>query len=271
MAIGNPSDVIKEGDWTPMQQMLAITVLPPWYQTWWFILSVVFVVVALIVYFSWLIIQRRNNRMKWKMKEHEQQIYEDKVRFLINVSHELRTPLTLINAPLKRTLKQLSTNDTLYPVINAVYRQSNRMKDLLNMVLDLRRMEVEDTELNLALYSINDWIKEQAEGFLIEAEAKGMAVCFELDPELHEVGFDKDKCSIVLANLIMNAIKYSSPNSEIIIQTKLLSQDNRVRISVIDEGCGLHHLDTNKLFTRFYQGNHKAGGSGIGQIGRAHV
>ena len=46
-------------------------------------------------------LRRKENRMKLAMKEHEQQAYEEKIRFLININHELRTPLTLIHAPLK--------------------------------------------------------------------------------------------------------------------------------------------------------------------------
>ena len=48
------------------------------------------------------------------MKEHEQQVYEEKVRFLININHELRTPLTLIHAPLKQLLESLPPNDSKY-------------------------------------------------------------------------------------------------------------------------------------------------------------
>ena len=41
-------------------------------------------------------LKRKEDKLKWAMKEHEQQVYEEKVRFLINICHELRTPLTLI-------------------------------------------------------------------------------------------------------------------------------------------------------------------------------
>ena len=72
------------------------------------------------------------------MKEHEKQMYEEKVRFLINISHELRTPLTLIHAPLNRILKTLSPTDSNFVPLKSIYRQSQRMRDLLIMVLDLR-------------------------------------------------------------------------------------------------------------------------------------
>ena len=90
------------------------------------------------------------------MKEHEQQVYEEKVRFLINISHELRTPLTLIHAPLSRILKSLSTEDTQYLPIKAIYRQSQRMKNLINMVLDVRKMEVGESKFRYnRMFSIN--------------------------------------------------------------------------------------------------------------------
>ena len=79
------------------------------------------------------------------MKEHEQQVYEEKVRFLININHELRTPLTLIHAPLKQLLESLTSDDCKYETIQNICKQSDRMKKLLNMVLDVRKMEVKQS------------------------------------------------------------------------------------------------------------------------------
>ena len=115
----------------PVRKYLELTILPPWYRTWWFILCcAVFIAAAIIEAFrrAW---KRKEEKLKWAMKEHEQQVYEEKVRFLINISHELRTPLTLIYAPLNRMLKSLSTEDTQYLPIKAIYRQAQRMKNLL--------------------------------------------------------------------------------------------------------------------------------------------
>ena len=91
------------------------------------------------------------------MKEHEKQMYEEKVRFLINISHELRTPLTLIHAPLNRILKTLSPTDSNFVPLKSIYRQSQRMRDLLNMVLDLRKMEVGVSKLQIYPQRLNDW------------------------------------------------------------------------------------------------------------------
>ena len=77
------------------------------------------------------------------------------------------------------------------------------------------------------------------------------------------VCFDKHKCEIVLTNLLINALKHSPENSEIIIRTEFLSAQF-VRISVVDRGCGLKQVDPQKLFTRFYQGRGEHTGKGIG-------
>ena len=129
----------KDGSWIPNQEVLELTILPPWYRTWWFILSCAVFVVAVIIETFRRTLKRKEEKLKWAMKEHEQQVYEEKVRFLINISHELRTPLTLIHAPLSRILKSLSSEDHQYLPLKAIYRQSQRMKNLINMVLDVRK------------------------------------------------------------------------------------------------------------------------------------
>ena len=76
------------------------------------------------------------------MREHEKKIYEEKIRFLINISHELRTPLTLIYASLKRILNKEVKQDELPEYLQGAFKQANQMKDIINIVLDARKMEV---------------------------------------------------------------------------------------------------------------------------------
>lgn len=254
----------QNGGWTPLQQVLTLTVLPPWYKSWWFILLCVLLVSGSIIACFIITLRRKENKLKWAMKEHEQQVYEEKVRFLINISHELRTPLTLIHAPLSRILKSLSRADTNYLPLKSIHRQSQRMKDLLNMVLDVRKMEVGESKLQLHPYSLNDWIRETSQDFVCEGETHYIRFNYQLDEQIGLISFDKDKCEIILSNLLINALKHSPEDSEIIIISKLYPEENKVRISVTDQGCGLAQVDTQKLFTRFYQGNNEQSGSGIG-------
>ena len=254
----------KDGSWIPSQQILELTVLPPWYRTWWFTLGCALLVTGMIVETFRRTLKRKEDKLKWAMKEHEQQVYEEKVRFLINISHELRTPLTLIHAPLSRILKSLSPADTQYLPLKAIYRQSQRMKNLINMVLDVRKMEVGESKLLIQPHPLNEWIEHVSQDFVSEGEAKNIQIHYRLDPRIKIVSFDKDKCEIILSNLLINALKHSPQDTEITITSELLPEEKRVRISITDQGCGLQQVDTQKLFTRFYQGMGEQSGTGIG-------
>lgn len=254
----------RDGSWIPDRQLLELTVLPPWWQTWWFVGGCVLLACAVVIgAFCWML-RRKEQKLRWTMKEHEQQVYEEKVRFLINVSHELRTPLTLIYAPLRRMLKSLSPDSELYLPLKAIYRQSQRMKALINMVLDLRKMEVGEGKLHICSYPLNEWIGQVAQDFAGEGEAEQVHLSCRLDPQVGMVGFDKEKCEIVLSNLLVNALKHSPQNSTITVSSELLPGGGAVQVSVSDQGCGLQQVNMEKLFTRFYQGNGEQSGTGIG-------
>lgn len=254
----------KEGKWSPYTQLLTLHVLPPWYATWWFVLGSAFSVTLFILLFLFRTVRHKEEKMRWAIKEHEQQVYEDKVRFLINVSHELRTPLTLIYAPLKRLLQQMKGDEPHFQPLQAIYRQSQRMKELINTVLDLRKMEVGESHLILQPHPLNQWVTKVAQDFVGEATANHIQIHYHLDPHIGEVSFDKEKGEIVLTNLLMNALKHSPQESVITLHTELLADKRWVRIAVSDQGKGLQHIDSNRLFTRFYQGDGETHGTGIG-------
>ena len=241
----------KDGSWIPSQQILELTVLPPWYRTWWFTLGCALLVTGMIVETFRRTLKRKEDKLKWAMKEHEQQVYEEKVRFLINISHELRTPLTLIHAPLSRILKSLSPADTQYLPLKAIYRQSQRMKNLINMVLDVRKMEVGESKLLIQPHPLNEWIEHVSQDFVSEGEAKNIQIHYRLDPRIEIVSFDKDKCEIILSNLLINALKHSPQDTEITITSELLPEERRVRISITDQGCGLQQVDTQNSSPAF--------------------
>ena len=128
------------------------------------------------------------------------------------------------------------------------------MKNLINMVLDVRKMEVGESKMQIQPHPLNKWIEDVSQDFISEGEAKNVRIRYELDPRIETVSFDKDKCETILSNLLINALKHSPENTEITITSELLSEESRIRISIIDQGNGLQQVDTRKLFTRFYQG-----------------
>lgn len=254
----------RSGSWTNDYQVLELTVLPPWYKSGWFTTCYIILILAIITSIIYSLLRRNENRLKWAMKEHEQQVYEEKVRFLININHELRTPLTLIHAPLKQLLESLTPNDNKYSTIQSICKQSGRMKKLLNMVLDVRKMEVGQSTLDVEEVELNDWIKQLITDFELEAGERGISIHYQPNEEVTRLCFDKEKCTTILTNLLINAIKYSPDNGQITLSASLADDESRIRISVSDQGNGLKEVDINSLFTRFYQGNNSRPGTGIG-------
>ena len=254
----------RNGDWTADYDILTLTVLPPWYKSGWFILScTLFIFISVILTFI-LILRNKETKLKWAMKEHEQQVYEEKVRFLINISHELRTPLTLIHAPLKQLMDKLTADNENYPLIQSICKQSERMKNILNTVLNVRKMEVGQSTLHVQSIQLDEWAEQLISDFKPEASVRGITLVYQPEPEIQTLCFDKEKCTTILTNLLINALKYTPDESTISISTRLSEDKTRVRISISDQGPGLKDVDTNNLFVRFYQGNNSRPGTGIG-------
>ena len=254
---------MRSGEWTPYVTLLTIDYPPVWYKSLWFFLICLTVLLMLPVIVAGVAYRRKKNMFKLQLKEKEKEIYRQKVSFLININHELRTPLTLISGPLKLMIQQMVPSSTHYNALLKVYRQSMRMKSLLDMVLDLRKMEVGEKPLKIAACNVNDWVNHIVSDFNTEGSTSGVYVEAEQAPEVGMVNMDVEKCEIVLTNLLVNAIKHSNPEDKIVVQTSL-TDDDMFQVSVVDQGVGLKEVNIHKLFSRFYQSADEKYGTGIG-------
>ncbi len=253
---------IRDGGWTEDYPVLTLHVRPLWYNSAWFRLASSLLVVVIVVYVFWRMEQRKNHRLQRAIYEHKQQVNEEKVRFLVNVSHELRTPLTLIHSPLKQLAKDIAPGHAGYSLLQGICRQTDVMKDILNTVLSVSRMEVATSTLRAEPVSLDEWIGQLVDDFRPEAASRGIRIAHHPDASAKTLCFDKGKCTTVLTNLLANALKYTADCSTITVSVRLVAE--AVRISVSDEGPGLKDIDPKHLFTRFYQGNNSRPGTGIG-------
>ena len=255
----------KSGIWSQPKKILTLHITPPWYKSNLFIFSIILLILGIITATVYIILKKKENRLKWEMKEHEQAMNEEKIQFLVNISHELRTPLTLIYAPLKRlidTSHENLTPEVIHGQLNTIYKQSRKMKNLINMVLDLNRIKTEQKSLQKQPHPLNKWIVSVSEDFNTELKEKSIQLIYQLDTQIESIWFDEWKCQTIFSNILMNALKFSEPETQITISTQLI--DNYVRVAVADQGIGLQNVDPKKLFNRFYQGEHNKSGSGIG-------
>ena len=255
----------KSGIWSQPKKILTLHITPPWYKSNLFIVSAILLIIGIITATVYTILKKKENRLKWEMKEHEQAMNEEKIQFLVNISHELRTPLTLIYAPLKRLIDTSHENlnpEVIHGQLNTIYKQSRKMKNLINMVLDLNRIKTEQKSLQKQPHPLNKWIVSVSEDFKTELEEKSIQLIYQLDTQIESIWFDEWKCQTIFSNILMNALKFCEPETQITVSTQLMG--NYVRVAVADQGIGLQNVDPRKLFNRFYQGKHNKSGSGIG-------
>lgn len=253
----------RDGSWTDMNHILSLKIPAPWWQS-------VYLKLFLIIFFLLLCIcyviyynRKKERKLQWELKEHKQNMNEEKIRFLINMSHELRTPLMLIYAPLKRILnKDMVKDSKLKDQLEGICKQVRRMKNLIEMVLDVRRNEMGQNVLHLSTNPFNEWLKDIAVSFSDEFTNKKVQLLYNLDHQIVKWTFDTNKCEIIVSNLLANALKFTPEGGTVTLATQ--KKDGHISIYVIDEGIGLSEEDMNHLFVRFYQGKNSKEGSGIG-------
>lgn len=249
-----------DGNWSPEFTLLKFTVLPPWWQQSWFILVCAAIIILSIIYG----IRAYDQRLKRKYKEQERTIYKDKVKALININHELRTPLTLIYTPLKQLTNSKQIPYELRSKLYGAFKQARQMKNIIDMILNMRKMEVEKNILRMSSAPFNEWLQSILNDFKDELSLRSISLIFTPDTAIDTMYFDHSQCEIIINNLLTNAYKFSEENSTITVSTHLEGNGSRIRVTVKDEGIGLQKEDFANLFTRFYQGKHSFQGSGIG-------
>lgn len=254
----------KNGTWSSKQKILNIEVLPPWWKTVWAYIGTGFLFGILILSFLYWLYKKRKAKKEREIADLKNKMYEERIRFLTNISHELRTPLTLVCAPLKRVINNKENSEGIQSQLTPIYKQATQMKSIIDMVLDVRKLEEGKTVLHILPHNLNDWIHSVGDEFVSEFKSKNIQLVYEFDDKIQKVAFDKNKCKFVLSNFLMNALKFSDPNTTVKIVTNLSSNSEWVRASVKDQGVGLNNVNIDSLFTDFYQGENARGGSGIG-------
>jgi len=254
---------LKNNIWSANFDLVHIHVSPPWWNTWWFYSLLFLLVIGALIVFKDITERNAKRSMEMEMQLKEKDLYEQKLKFLINISHELRTPLTLVYSPLRRLLKDGNAKtDDLRNTLLMMFKHVNNIRNIINMVLDVRKMDVTHDSVHLKAFDVHAWLKEIADDFSLELDARNISLVYDFDEKVTELYFDGEKCEKVLSNLLMNALKFSHPDTTITIKTEAI--DDVVRFSIADQGIGVKPDEATQLFTRFYQGDHNKGGSGIG-------
>jgi DNA-binding response OmpR family regulator/nitrogen-specific signal transduction histidine kinase len=180
-----------------------------------------------------------------------------KTKFFTNVSHEFRTPLSLIISPLD-TIIQHTIDAGQKMQLNLVQRNAKRLLNLVNQLLDFRKMEVQTIKLHPSIGDIVKFCRETSSSFTDISEKKKIQFTFSSNIEELEIYFDKDKIEKILFNLLSNAFKYTFDNGTVSMnlvynRPKENETDGKLAIEVKDTGIGIPADKHEMIFERFFQ------------------
>lgn len=262
------------GCWGESTIALTLDRLPAWYETWWARLLFVFIIAGVIALLAYYYLSRQKEKQQYQINV---QLTELKLRFFTNISHELRTPLTLILTPLESLLKKLDTweqegadNPRMSIVTNQLVimeKNANRLLNLVNKLLDFRKLEMGQQKLELTNGDICDFIKTVCESFRSLSTEKGIDLEYDIPKDSFYMNFDSNKLQHIMYNLLSNAFKFTSSGGQITVGMVESSSDI-IGITVKDTGCGIPSRDLPYVFDRYYQSTKPASpnvtGTGIG-------
>mgnify|MGYP000982821717 FL=1 len=191
----------------------------------------------------------------------EEEANKAKLQFFTNISHELRTPLTLIADPVNYIIHDDNLNLQQRNMLQIVQRNVLVLTQLVNEILDFRKVQNGKMELRLSDFNLTENMKQWIKLFNTSAQKKHIIISMDASEKIM-LRADHDKIERICYNLLSNALKYTSEGGEISLMAK--EEGGRVMISVADNGCGISSDELPYIFDRFYQAKNAGRGTGIG-------
>ena len=236
------------GVWADNEVCYEIVVTPPFYLSWWakcfyVLLGLLFVVGCM---YRWHVL------MKKKQTKHiqdvrnvtEKELYHTKINFFTTIVHEIRTPLTMIQAPLEKEMEDNQSNNLML-----VKKNVERLHNLCTQLLDFRKMESEQLQLNYVQTNVPDLLKAILYRFSEQMVKNNIKCKDNLDEVTLEAPVDREAFTKIVSNLLTNAMKYGVGKIEI----ELGTQKQNFFLSVRNDGPLIKGSDRSKIFNMFYR------------------
>lgn len=252
----------ENGQYTPVKTIL-IHIAPPWWRSSWAYVCYALLLLG-VAYLLFLNVKRR----------HQKEMSEEKIKLFINLSHEIRSPMTLIVSPLESLLKKNFDADTM-KMLRLMQKNANRIINLMNQLLDMRKIEKGQLHIHCVETDMVDYIRELTSLFTYQAQKRNIRLQFDCKRDELPAWIDPHNFDKVLVNLLSNALKYTPDEGEIKVSLReetdgptVGEMQHYIEIEVTDSGSGIDETKLEKIFDRFYQapsnGSYGSIGFGIG-------
>ncbi|WP_281299309.1 hybrid sensor histidine kinase/response regulator transcription factor [Flavobacterium limnophilum] len=245
--------------WVNNERRIEIAILP---SIWW--TNSAFICYLLLAIGTFFVIRRTFSTIL-KLRNDvqiEKQVSELKLKFFTDISHEIRTPLTMITAPVEKMLSDIDIPDSVKTQLQGIERNSNRLLNLVNQILDLRR--IQNRKLEVKAIDLGDFVTKIGENFREISIQSQIHLKINIMAASPVIWADADSLDKILVNLISNAFKYCQKGDT--IEVVVDQTDKQVVLKINDNGPGINPAVKKRLFIRFsnYNENPNNPSTGIG-------
>jgi len=201
--------------------------------------------VFVLVVISGLAIIARSLRAERELKHRQQ-------NFLSAVTHEFKTPLSTLRLLIETVLYRPLPPDKQRSYLERMERELVRLEQTSEQVLASARLEQAQGGPALAAVELNSVMQGIIGRVRAGLEARGAVLSVTYSPDPLRVSLDTAAFSVVMNNLLDNAVKYS-PGAKKPVRVRLLLRNHLVKICVEDEGIGVPESERQRIFEQFYR------------------
>lgn len=259
------SSIRPDGTWTRPHKLATLAMLAPWWQSWEAIALLIVLVAGSYIWWEYRRARRRRSLEEAKIEALHSNALEKEVAFLVNANYALRTPLTLIYAPVKLLLERLREGmgkDELLPQLENIYRNTKRMRDTIDMVLELHNVGASPASPPLSTHDISRSVEDVIAVYKRKADAKNIVISYLSAQEMFPAVYDRARLATVIDTLLRNAVQRSSEHSAIAVRAFL--DGSFVRVSISDTGEPLDEETLAGLFSRYFNDDNSNFGNSLG-------
>ncbi len=246
-----------DGVWSVFDQSIEIVILPPfWESTLAYItycLLFFIVIYFLIRYYILKVREKQQQQLEEYNMEKEKEMYNSKFNFFTNIAHEIRTPVSLIKAPLECILSSGDGKPETKENLSIIEKNTDRLLDLINQLLDFRKIENNVYKLKFEKENINEILSEICFRFKTAAISKNIKIDLHLPEQIFYVNLDKEAITKIISNLLTNALKFAKNQIDILLTEYTDGKTKLMEIIVQDDGIGIPEEFSEKIFEPFFQ------------------
>jgi len=209
---------------------------------------------------------------------HEKEVLKLKSDFVSSVSHEFKTPITSIKALSERLLEgSVKDQERMREYYSVISQDAEDLSHLVGNILDFSKMEEGKKQYQMEETDFKEWLEDTITNFFSRTTSRRYKIQTRIIEPSIPLNIDKNAMKLAITNLLDNAVKFSSEDSEIRVSHE--KQENTLQVKIRDEGIGIPKNEQAKIFEKFYRGksalDHSVIGTGLGltivkQIVEAH-